>query len=51
VALFAVYRRLQARGKDYRIAETERLRQLHRDGKLALSRCPAGPGAFSYPCG
>jgi hypothetical protein len=34
VALFAVYRRLQAKDRDYKIAEVEELRKLHADGKL-----------------
>lgn len=34
VTLFAVYQRLQDKDKDYKIAEVEELRKLHRDGKL-----------------
>jgi hypothetical protein len=34
VALFAVYRRLQARDKGYKIPAVEELRRLHREGKL-----------------
>jgi hypothetical protein len=34
VALFAVYRKLQEKDKDFKIDEVEALRKLHRDGKL-----------------
>jgi hypothetical protein len=34
VALFAVYRKLQDKDKDFKIAEVEELRKLHADGKL-----------------
>ena len=34
VTLFAVYRRLQAKDKEYRIAEVDHLRKLHEGGKL-----------------
>jgi hypothetical protein len=34
LTLFAVYRRLQAKDKGYKIAEVEKLRRLHADGQL-----------------
>jgi hypothetical protein len=34
VTLFGVYRRLQAKDKEYKIAEVDTLLKLHRDGKL-----------------
>jgi hypothetical protein len=34
LALFAVYRKLQEKDKDFKIEEVEALRKLHKDGKL-----------------
>jgi hypothetical protein len=34
VTLFAVYQRLQAKDKKFKVAEVDKLRDLHRDGKL-----------------
>lgn len=34
MSLFSVYRRLQAKDKDYKIAEIDDLRKMHADGKL-----------------